>query len=432
MKRRVPLSLLWLTVIFAHGRLLAGPYSAALDTPANLFDAPVPGFIGPDGEGNARIDDGSGGFINERNFVNPLFFDWAANVASYSPAPGVAPSWSDADLALGAVTGDNFDIVSLGDLNAAQISAGNSPGSITLHFANPIRNFSGADFVIFENAFISEYNTGGSGIGGIFGDLAYVEVSSDGVNFIRFPAASLTPAAVGAFGSIDPTNVFNLAGKHVNAGGSSWGTPFDLAAVGLNSISHIRLVDIPGSGAFRDSANRPIYDAWVTAGSGGIDVEAIGAISRVVTFDEWQDLRGLTGGNRGATVDIEKDGLVNLLEYAFARLPKRSDAEPAVFVEVVDGRLVFTFTRDERAGDLVYEVQAASNLTAGGWTTIARSAAGQPTTGINGFTPVITETSASAIASVGVIRKVRVVDVETIAGNVRRFLRLKVTSISPP
>src|SRR4030095_5852802 len=215
--------------------LLAGPYSAALNAPANLFDAPVPGFIGPDGEGNARLDDGSGGFINERNFVNPLFLGWATDVVSYAPAPGVAPSWSDSDLALGPVTGENFDIVSLGDLNASQISAGNSPGSITLHFANPIRNFSGADFVIFENTFISEYNTGGTGIGGIFGDLAYVEASSDGVNFIRFPSASLTPAAVGASGSLDPTNIFNLAGKHVNAGGSSWGTPFDLAAVGLNS-----------------------------------------------------------------------------------------------------------------------------------------------------------------------------------------------------
>jgi hypothetical protein len=201
--------------------------------------------------------------------------------------------------------------------------------------------------------------------------------------------------------------------------------------VGLSSVSYIRLVDIPGNGAFRDSANRPIYDAWVTAGSGGIDLEAIGAISRAVTFDEWQDLRGLTGAQRGAMVDIEKDGLPNLLEYAAARLPKRADTEPAFFVEVVDGRFEFTFTRDERAVDLVYDVQAASNLAAAEWTTIARSAAGQPTTGVNGFAPVITETSASAIASVGVIRKVRVVDVETIAANVRRFLRLKVT-ITPP
>jgi hypothetical protein len=422
---------LWLILIFAHGGLLAGPYSTALNAPANLFDAPVPGFVGPDGEGNARIDDGSGGFINEHNFVNPLFLGWATDVASYAPALGVAPSWSDADLALGSVTGDNFDIVSLGDLNASQINAGNSPGSITLHFANPIRNFSGADFVIFENAFISDYNTGGTGIGGIFGDLAYVEASSDGVNFIRFPSASLTPAAVGAFGSIDSTNVFNLAGKHVNAGGSSWGTPFDLGAVGLSSVSYIRLVDIPGNGAFRDSANRPIYDAWVTAGSGGIDVEAIGAISRAVTFDEWQDLRGLAGAQRGAWWTWKRMGFRTVLEYAFARLPKRADAEPAVCCGSGGWPFVFTFTRDERAVDLTYDVQAASNLAAADWTTIARSAAGQPTIGVNGFAPVITETSGSGIASVGVVRKVRVVDVETIAANVRRFLRLKVT-ITPP
>ena len=428
---RLQTAFLPLAAILSHGALLAGPYSAGLNDPANAFDAPVPGFTGPDGDGNARLDDGFGGFINPRNFVNPLFLGWAATVRNYSPAPGVSPSWADANLALGPVTGDNFDIVSLGDLNGSQITAGTAPGSITLHFANPIRDLSGADFVIFENTFISESNTGGSGIGGIFGDLAYVEASGDGVNFIRFPSASLTPASVGAYGSINPTNVFNLSGKHVNAGGSSWGTPFDLAAVGLASVTDIRIVDIPGSGAFRDSANRPIYDPWVTIGSGGIDIEAVGAISRTVTFDQWQDVRGLTGAARGAAVDSENDGVVNLLEYAFTRLPDRVDGSPVpATVEIVSGRLAITFTRDERATDLVYEIQASGNLTA--WTTIAQSSAGLSFVGVNGNAPGIVETSVSPIASVGVVRKVRVVDVQTVAGNARRFLRVKVTRIATP
>ena len=420
-----------LAALLVHRALLAGPYSAALNDPANPFDAPVPGFTGPDGEGKARLDDGFGGFSNPRNFVNPLFLGWAASVANYSPAPGVVGQFSDADRALGPVTGDNYDVVSLGDLSSAQITAGALPGRITLHFTNPIRNLSGADFVIFENTFVSESDFGGAGVGGIFADLGYVEVSSDGVNFIRFPSASLTAAATGAYGSTNPTNVFNLAGKHVNYNGTSWGTPFDLTAVGLTSITDIRIVDIPGSGAFHDSANRPIYDAWLTTLSGGIDIEAVGAISRTVTFNEWQDARGLTGAARGAAVDSEKDGVANLLEYAFTRLPDRVDDSPVpATVEISGGRLAITFTRDERATDLTYEIQASSNLTA--WTTLAQSSAGQPFAGANGNAPAITETSASAIASVGVIRKVRVVDVATVAGNARRFLRVKVTTLPPP
>ncbi len=399
-----------------HGALLAGPYSAGLNDPTNANDAPVPGFVGPQGEG----------VVSTANYVNPLFLGWAASVANYSPAPGVGAVWSNANLALGPVTGDNFDIVSLGDLSSAQIAAGTPPGSLTLHFANPIRNFSGADFVIFENALLAAG-------GGVFADLAYVEASDDGVNFVRFPSASLTPSAVGAYGTIDPTNVFNLAGKHVNAGGASWGTPFDLAAVGLSSASYIRIVDIPGSGAFRDSANRPIYDAWQTIGSGGIDIEAVGAISHAITFDQWQDARGLTGANRGAAVNIDKDGLPNLLEYAFARLPDRVDGPATpISTAIAGGRLVVTFVRDERASDLLYEVQASHNPAANDWTTIAQSTAGQPVIGANGNAPTITETSASAIASVGVLRKVRVADVETVAGNSRRFLRVKVSTIPTP
>ena len=44
---------------------------------------------------------------------------------------------------------------------------------------------------------------------------AFVEVSSDGVNFFRFPSVSLTPTTtqVGSGGELDPTNLYDLAGK---------------------------------------------------------------------------------------------------------------------------------------------------------------------------------------------------------------------------
>ena len=45
--------------------------------------------------------------------------------------------------------------------------------------------------------------------------LAFVEVSSDGVNFFRFPSVSLTQTTtqVGSYGQLDPTNLYDLAGK---------------------------------------------------------------------------------------------------------------------------------------------------------------------------------------------------------------------------
>lgn len=409
------------------GASLAGPYSAGRDDPAKA-DAPIPGFVGPDGEGGAPLQTGPDQFINAANYLNPLFFDWASSVVAYAPAPGVASAWSNPTLTLGPVTGDNFHIASLGDLSSAQIAAGVPRGTLTLHFAHPIRNLSGADFCVFENGFLT-----GSGGATMLADLAYVEVSADGVNFARFPSRSLTPGPVGSYGTIDPTNVRNLAGKHVNAYGDSWGTPFDLAELGLDSISYIRLVDIPGSGAFLDSLGQPIYDAWLTTGSGGADIEAVGAISRLTTFDAWQDLRGLAGADRGPDADPNANGIPNLLEYAFSRLPLRTDTGPApTQLETSAGRLQITFTRDERATDLTYEVQTRDSLTPGQWTTIASSTAGQPFQPAAGFAPVITETSASPIASVGVIRKVRVSDVLPIAGQTQRFMRVKVTAASAP
>lgn len=411
----------------------AGPYSAGLNDPANIHDAPVPGFTGPHGEGKARIPDGNDGFQNPDNRVNPLFFAWASEYEDYARSDTDA-GFGDPSYALGPVTGDNFDVVSLGDLKAAELDAGALPGRITLKFAKPIRDLSGADFVIFENAFISAHSTGGTGIGGVFAELAYVEVSADGVNFVRFNPASLTPSTVGAYGSIDPTNVHNLAGKHVNAYGDSWGTPFDIAQTGLTEITHIRLVDIPGRGDFKDGAENPVYDAWRTFGSGGFDLEAVGSISTLMTFGEWPLLEGLAPGNRGEADDPDQDGIPNLLEYAFALDPSRADPpgtgwrhqlhtdEGGSFMELLT-------LRDERGTDLVRDIQVSEDMEL--WTTIARSTAGGPFVPQNGFLPLVTEQRAGGIASVGVIREDRIRDTRPISGSAKRFYQLKVTRMAP-
>lgn len=407
----------------------AGPYSAGLNDNSNPHDAPIPGFIGPHGAGKARIPDGFGNFQNPENRVNPLFFAWASDYSDYERSDSDR-SFSDPTYGLGAVTGDNFDVVSLGDLKADQILTGNEPGKITLHFTKPIRNLSGADFTIFENGFISANNTGGAGIGGVFAELAYVEVSADGVNFRRFNPTSLTPSAVGAYGTINPTNIHNLAGKHVNAYGDCWGTPFDIAQIGLDEISYIRLVDIPGNGTFKDSAGNSIYDSWRTVGSGGFDLEAVGSISTLITFAEWPLLEELPANSRGPMDDPDNDGIPNLLEYAFALSPSTKDApNSGWYHEVVqEGVAAFTeiiATRDERLADLTREVQFSDDLIQ--WTTIARSVGGGSFIAVNGFSPAISDVSKSAIASVGVIREDRVRDTRPLNSSSKRFHRLKIS-----
>ncbi|MFO0946179.1 MAG: PEP-CTERM sorting domain-containing protein [Planctomycetota bacterium] len=251
----------------------AGMYSASFGDASNPYDPGVPGWVGPDGDGK----------VGGNNVINPIFVGWATGYQDYLPAPGVQSGFQTPDKALGAVNGDNLDIVSLGDLNQTQINQGVQPGQITLTFDLTIVNGDGADFAVFENSFTAGTST--------FAELAYVEVSTDGTNFARFPSVSLT-AAPNGFGPLDATNVYNLAGKHVHAFGSAWGTPFDLASlvldplvvgglVDLMNIHYVRIVDIPGSGNFLDSLGNPIYDAWVTTGSGGFDLAGVGLIHAV-------------------------------------------------------------------------------------------------------------------------------------------------------
>ncbi len=408
----------------------AGDFSSPLDDPENPFDAPVPGFTGPHGDGKARLEDPFG-TLHPENFVNPLFFAWASGHSDYFRSDGET-SFADPALALGPVTGDTFDVVSLGDLDRTAIDAADPPGSLTLSFDSPIRNLSGADFVVFENGIVS---AGGSGqAGDVFGELAFVEVSVDGSDFVRFPSRSQTSGPVASWATIDATEVTGVAGKHANGGGESWGTPFDLEDLGLAQISHVRLIDIPGSGDFQDSVGNAIHDPWLTFGSGGADIDAVGAIGVHTTFGDWPALEALPPLGRAETSDPDGDGVPNLLEYAFGLVPWVRDAgeaahRPAVLEQDGQTYLEMHFRRDERAVDLTYEVQVSSCLSA--WTTIAQSTGGATTTPAGGHLPEIVEGSALAIRSVGVVREVRVSAPVPSVGPPHHFIRLKVTRDLP-
>ncbi|MDD5134812.1 MAG: T9SS C-terminal target domain-containing protein [Phycisphaerae bacterium] len=188
--------------------LRAGPYAP----PANQTGSTAIPMNDP------RIIAWATGAVIERGFVN-ISKPELGYVSFGNPANCLGP-------AQGGYY--NTNVISLGD-----------GGIATVTFQRPITNGDGYDFVVFENSYSST-----------FLELGFVEVSSDGSNFFRFNAVSLTDpnTQVNTFGSVDATNINNLAGKYK----SGYGTPFDLQELAgiegldINSIAKVRIIDVVG------------------------------------------------------------------------------------------------------------------------------------------------------------------------------------------
>ncbi len=172
----------------------------------------------------------------------------------------------------------------LGKANGQFISLGDG-GSITLQFDSPIVNGAGYDFAVFENALIPDAVPDQDSI--VFYELAFVEVSSNGEDFVRFPAVShvQTTEQVGTFGYENANLLTNFAGVFP----VFYGYPFDLEELAnepnldVNNITHIRLIDVVGSidpqyGTY-DSEGNIINDPYPTPfHSCGFDLDAVGVI----------------------------------------------------------------------------------------------------------------------------------------------------------
>lgn len=212
-----------------------------------------------------------------------LLKSWASGFTNLTYGEGVAEEWKTPERALGPAVGTVDDVVSLG-----------RAGEITLMFPMGISNGSGFDFAVFENSFSDG-----------FLELAYVEVSSDGIHFVRFPCYSDEQNPIpGFYLKMFAQYYFGLAGKY--RGG--FGTPFDLEelavaaeaiALGqtdftpefiaefsaafvhldLNAVRYVRLVDVVGDGFSLDARGAPIYDPYSTGDiSAGFDLEAVGVL----------------------------------------------------------------------------------------------------------------------------------------------------------
>jgi len=203
-----------------------------------------------------------------------LMTAWASEVDEIVRGPvdiadpmGALASFGVATNALGAAVADPEHVVSLGD-----------GGRLTLYFDSGIGDGPGDDFAVYENGFFTP--------GGLFAELAFVEVSSNGIDFARFPATSLQAAPVAGFDTVDPSDYDNLGGRHALFSG----TGFDLTELAghplvvagtllLHDVRYVRLVDVTGDGSTVDASGNPVYDPYDTPfASGGFDAESVGVL----------------------------------------------------------------------------------------------------------------------------------------------------------
>lgn len=188
----------------------------------------------------------------------------------YEPGDG-ADVFTDETHALGEASGSNAGVVVLG-----------KGGRITLDMGSSFSDSAGADFAVWENGISGRDGT-------LFAELAYVEVSSDGVTFARFSVEDRQSEPVGGFdttfGYIDPARYSGFAGLYP----VGVGTAFDLntlkddpavvsGTVDLAAIRYVRIIDVIGDGCDEDASGRAIYDPYPT-----VNPDAVG--SNTAGFD---------------------------------------------------------------------------------------------------------------------------------------------------
>jgi hypothetical protein len=136
-------------------------------------------------------------------------------------------------------------------------------GEIIVGFrGKKVVNIEGADFTIFENAF--ETFDGSR----IFAEPAEVWISNDGINYTMF--------------QYERENLYNLAGKTPTLGvndpfdpTASGGDSFDIAELGYDYITHIKIKDVSLLASELDNENRYYNPAALIS---GFDLDAVVAM----------------------------------------------------------------------------------------------------------------------------------------------------------
>lgn len=242
------------------------------------------------------------------------FVEWASGCTVVRGPMNIA------DTTLGYATA-GADSDALGPSDDYTVSLGDG-GTATVTFKYPIYNGPGFDFAVFENGFM----TNDSNMA--FLELGFVEVSSDGINFFRFPAITHVEDTLQLSndGSMDGGRLYDFAGKYI----ARYGTPFDLEELAdtpgldVNNVTYVRIVDVVGSidSAYgtRDSKGTIVNDPWPTPfATCGFDLDAVGVINAKLP----SAVTGLPGTetsvypnpvNRGNPVMVETQSRLNSLQ----------------------------------------------------------------------------------------------------------------------
>ncbi|MBN2376455.1 MAG: hypothetical protein JXD22_08645 [Sedimentisphaerales bacterium] len=276
---------------------------------------------------------------------------WAGPFAEHGVTPDAAVAWASFVVeAQGQSPATNI----LGPVDANWAIGYPAGGSITVGFDYPIYNGAGPDFAVWENAFSV---TGGGGT--IFAELGYVDVSTDGENWVTFPSVYLDDHD--EYTNIEPNNVYNLAGNYIGHYvplDQREGTGFDLedllntaeVVAGLvdpNIINFVRIRDIispPAGGNNFDQAtyffceqcseNHRISDGNANTelgGGGGADWDAVGIINVLsADFDKsgkvnladlyilaqsWMSIDDGSGWDGRCDISDPNDGAINYRDF---------------------------------------------------------------------------------------------------------------------
>lgn len=211
---------------------------------------------------------------------------FATSFVDFSPGPNANPSFVDPNRALGGPQGGGL---ASGSLDIVALGTG---GSLTLGFDVTIVDGPGADFIVSENSFsFTAPNE-------VWAEVALVEVSTDGVNFARFPTRYSGPLGpLPTFGSSRMGTFSGMCGgmpgvanvvtnavspfDPVRAGGEALdladlaGDPLVLAGtVDLQAIHYVRFIDLE-EGVHADSFGALIWDHGGATGSADIDAVSV-------------------------------------------------------------------------------------------------------------------------------------------------------------
>ena len=298
-----------------------------------IMMAMMPGFVWAQHAPFAPAQDQPG--TTAMHADSSAFIGWATGCVAEpgpmnitNPSAGVAGAGYPAENAIGVPDG-TYGVTCLGD-----------GGWATVTFASPICNREGPDFAVFENGFKSGTQW--------FLEIAFVEVSSDGENFFRFPAVTYVQyeTQLGGFATMDPAYIHNFAGKY----GAFYGTPFDLDEVPDDSlldkenVTHVRIVDVIGNidpaYCTYDSQGHPVNDPWPTPfASSGFDLDAVGVIHDIEHFPT-----PTPPPTPPTTADATIAPLITLypnpaVSYAMLQV----DTEATVTIADIHGRVINTF-----------------------------------------------------------------------------------------